>query len=113
MSRILGRSPVVLVAARAGRARLPRKKWRRERVMVNYKYKPLRSAFRESRNSARAAFQGRRGGSFVLRRIALGGRAALRGKWDEGTGSTVTFFPAMRKIFWAKSNQLAPPLLVR
>jgi predicted acylesterase/phospholipase RssA len=40
MSRILGCSAGALVAARAGRARLPKKKWRRERDMVNYKYKP-------------------------------------------------------------------------
>src|SRR5271157_1723635 len=40
MNRIWGRSAGVLVAARAGRARLPKKKWRRERGMMNYKYKP-------------------------------------------------------------------------
>src|SRR5450432_1921825 len=33
MSRILGCSPAGFLAARAGSARLPKKKWRRERVM--------------------------------------------------------------------------------
>jgi hypothetical protein len=40
MSTIWGRSGGALGAARAGRARLPKKKWRRERGMVNFKYKP-------------------------------------------------------------------------
>src|ERR1035438_1578552 len=65
----------------------------------------------DAKNSASAACHGRCGGSLVLSRMAFAGRVALRGKCVEGTGNTVTFRPAIRKISCAKSNQLTPPLL--